>query len=335
MTESEIDALLLEANLIRKFFPHYNVSWKDGKSYPLIEITRDKIPVVRSVHKELNPKSRYFGPYPTGSDLTSLLRFLRRLFPYVSQKHSPGQRCFRSHLGLCPCPDFENYHQTIKQLILFLSGKRQTVQKQLEKAMQDASDNQNYELAERIKNKIEKLAYVTAPRTKPWEYEVNPNLSVDRRSEELNALKKLLNLPNLNKIECYDVSNTSGKLATAAQVTFIDGLPEKSLYRRYRIKRQGKPSDVAMIKEVLTRRQKSSIPLPDLIVIDGGKEHLVDLPVPVIGLAKRLETVFSAEKTIQLPIGHPALALLQRLRDEAHRFSRRYHFLLRQKNLLT
>ncbi len=337
-TASEIDALLLEANLIRKLSPHYNVNWKDGKSYPLIEITiKDPLPLVRAIHQETNPKALYFGPYPTGSDLTSLLRYLRRIFPYVSQKHRPGQRCLRSHLGLCPCPDFANYKTTLRQLVLFLSGKRTAVQKQLATAMKIASDNLDYEKAADIKNKLSQLEFIATARTKPWEYESNPNLVSDRRAKELSDLQHLLNLQSLHKIECYDISNTAGQFATGAQVTFINGQPEKKFYRHYRINRQKGVNDIAMLAEVLTRRQKSEVPPPDLVVLDGGKGQLsaANLPVPTIALTKRLETIYTQKgQVINLPLNSPALQLLQRLRDEAHRFSRRYHFLLRRKNML-
>lgn len=333
LTESEIDALILEANLIRKLSPHYNVNWKDGKSYPLIEITiKDPVPLVRAVHQETNPQALYFGPYPTGSDLTSLLRYLRRLFPFVSQKHHPGQRCLRSHLGLCPCPNFVNYHKTLRQLIHFLSGERKNVQKELQTAMNAAAKKQEFETASEMKRQLAQMEYVTAARTKPWEYEANPNLVADRRAAELSSLQRLLGLPKLRRIECYDISSLAGKQATGAQVTFIDAVPEKKLYRHYKIKRDA--DDVTMIKEVINRRLKSTIPLPDLIVIDGGKEHKVTVPVPTIYLAKRLETIYFQNKTIQLPASSPALQLIQRLRDEAHRFSRRYHFWLRAKNMV-
>lgn len=333
ITTSEIDALILEANLIRKYQPHYNVNWKDGKNYPLIEITiNEKIPIVKIVRQETNSKALYFGPYPTGSDLFSLFKFLRRIFPFVSQKHRFNQTCLRSHLELCPCPDYENYKQTIKQLILFLSGQRLKIQKNLSQEMISAAQNKDFELANKIKERLEQLNYVTAPRNKPWEYELNPNLTSDRYREETDQLKKVLNLTRIEKIECYDISNTNGKLATGAQVTFVNGLPEKSLYRRYRIIKSG--ADTDMTKEIISRRLKSQISLPELIIIDGGKEHLLKAPIPVISLAKRLETIYYQNKIIQLPTNSPALHLIQRLRDEAHRFSRKYHIWLRAKNML-
>lgn len=333
VTQSEIDAYLLEANLIRKYAPKYNVNWKDGKNYPLIEISiKEKIPLVKIVRQEINPKALYFGPYPTGSGVFSLLRFLRKIFPFVTQTHHVNQTCLRSHLNLCPCPNYKNYPKNLRHLISFLRGKRQQVQKKLLKEMSVAAKNKKFEEAAVIKKRIEQLAYVTFSRTKPWDYQVNPNLVSDRINASLLALQSLLDLPALHRIECYDISNTSGQLATGAQVVFVDGMSDKSLYRRYKIKKSG--TDIDMIKEVIARRLKSNIPLPNLFIIDGGKEHLFATPVPVMGLAKRLETIYFQNKIIQLPKNSPALHLVQNLRDEAHRFSRSYHFLLRKKKML-
>lgn len=359
VVESEIDALLFEANLIRKFQPKYNVNWKDGKSYPLIEITiKDKIPEVHYARQETNPEAQYFGPYPTGSDLTSLLRFLRQLFPFVSQPHPGNRPCLRSHLGLCPCPRVflnesarQKYKRELKKLIEFLSGQRQQVQKELTKEMVKAAKNLDYERAQIIKQKLEKIAYLTSPRTQGVEYEVNPNLVSDQHDQELSELAKVLGTGPIKKIECYDISNTSGKNATAAQVTFVDGIPDKSLYRRYKIKLTatlGKQNDFAMLSETLIRRLKSDIPLPELIVIDGGKGQLSTIlktakeatkldklkKTKIISLAKQFEIIYTDDgRELRLLRSDPSLKLIQRLRDEAHRFSRKYHFLLRKKAL--
>lgn len=344
VTETEIDALLLEANYIRKLAPKYNVNWKDGKSYPLIEITtRESIPMVRVVHQETNPKARYFGPYPSGSDLTSLLRFLRRIFPYVSQKHQGNRPCLRSYLGLCPCQNLTHYRRDLQNLIYFLNGQRQLVQRRLNRQMEAAAKAEKFEEAGEIKNKLVKLELLTTRRSQPWEYETNPNLASDRRKEEMRNLADALKIPEVNKIEGYDISNTAGKQATGAQVVFVDGVPEKNFYRRYKIKISGKPDDYLMLEEMLKRRVKSDIPLPELIVIDGGKGQLGKIKnilplkgVRIVALAKKLETLYTdTGEIINFPDDSPALHLLQRLRDEAHRFSRRYHFYLRHQKMLS
>lgn len=341
---SEIDALLLEANLIRKLAPKYNVSWKDGKSYPLIEITvGQKIPLVKAVRKEGKPGARYFGPYPTGSDLFSLLRFLRQLFPFVSETHRPGQQCLRSHLGLCPCPNYDGYKENISNLILFLEGKRARVQTNLTQQMNIAVKKQDFETAKMIFKRLSQIELVVSKRTKPFEYEVNPNLFIDRINKETEDLKAILKVSSLSKIECFDISNTSGYLATGAQVTFVNGLPEKKFYRRYKIGRE-KTGDNIMMGEVISRRLKSKNALPDLIVLDGGKTQLSvakkvlsgKVRIKLIALAKRLETIYTDDGgVINLPPDSPAIHLLAKIRDEAHRFSRSYHFWRRSQNMLT
>lgn len=331
IVESEIDAFLLEAKLIKKHKPKYNLIGKDDKSYPYIQLT----PMVKVVHK---PTS--FGPYPPGSDTHKLLRYLRHIFPFISEKHKPGQICLRSHLGLCPCANPSAYPKNLKNLRDILNGKRLSVQKNLQTEMIKYSEKREYEKANEIKIKLEKLAYLTAPRTNPWEYEKNPNLTTDRRQEETEELEKVLGITPINKIECYDIANLSGKSASGSQVVFVNGVPEKKFYRRYKVQTKNTPDDYAMMREVLTRRQKSDVSLPDLFVIDGGKGQLnTALQViknrPVIGLAKREEEIFTSDgKIIKLPKSSPALHLLQRLRDEAHRFSRKYHFYLRRKKML-
>lgn len=344
---SEVDALILEANLIKKFQPKYNFLGKDGKSFPFLEITRGAIPRVRLVHRRAG-KNIYLGPYPPGSDISGLLRYLRRIFPYVSSPHRPGGKCLLSHLGLCPCPDYAGYKTNLRHLRAFLTGKRQSVQRQLEKEMLSLAKRQNFEEAQKIKRKLEQIVYITSAQYQPWQYEQNPNLIADRANEEITQLRELLNLKKLDKIECFDISNTAGKNATGGQAVFRNGQPEKKLYRRYRIKFNppiGGSDDYAMLAEVLSRRLKSPILLPDLFVIDGGKGQLAAARavIPsaaegspkIIALAKRLETIYTDDgKEIQLPPNSPALHLLQRLRDEAHRFSRKYHFLLRRKNMI-
>lgn len=359
--ESEIDALLFEANLIRKLTPKFNINWKDGKAYPLIEITiKEKVPQVHFVRTEKNPKALYFGPYPTGSDLAALLRYLRKIFPFVSQNHQGSKPCLRFHLGLCPCPAVFNdnqarlkYIKSLRNLIDFLAGKRHTVQKRLTQEMKIASAKLEFEKAGLIKNKLDQFSFSTQFRTLPWEYEVNPNLMDDRRQLEIRDLESLLEVSPLNKIEGFDISNLSGKQATGAQVVFIDGRPEKSLYRRYKIRLKNAPNDFAMMSEMIKRRLKSEIPLPEVMVIDGGKGQLsavtkiltkitnsdknLSRSLPkVISLAKRLETIYTDDgQEIRLNESAPALHLLQRLRDESHRFSRKYHIFLRNKKMLS
>ncbi len=352
-TESEIDALLLEANLVTKFLPKYNISLKDDKAYPYIEITwGDIVPQVKIVRRKNNAQSQYFGPFPVGTNLQPLMRLLRRVFPYVSQNHPGGKTCLRSHLGLCPCPDVyfdakaKNHYKTdLCQLALFLDGKRQQVQKDLIKHMQTAAKAQNFEEANLYKYKLTQIDYLTAPRTQAWEYVTNPNLVEDKLEAETESLKHILHLTKLDRIECYDVATMSGKHNSGARVVIVNGVPEKRLYRHYKIAAKAAPNDVAMMQEMLTRRLKNKDDnLPDLIVLDGGlgqlgaaKEAMYQTKtnVPLISLAKQLETIYFPDGAkLNLELANPALHLLQKLSDEAHRFSRTYHFWQRRKSLL-
>ena len=354
--DSEIDALLLEANLIRKFQPKYNSELKDNKNYPLIEITtKAQIPQVKIARQETNSQAIYFGPFPTGSDISRMLRYLRRLFPFVSQKHHKNQACFRSHLGLCPCGKLSTeqgrreYRLDLNRLIAFLSGKRKSLLHSLEKQMLLASSKQDFVLALKIKNVLEKVDLITAPRTKPFEYETNPVLIDEKRELAIESLKQLLGIEGeLSRIECYDISNTQGKQATAAMVVWTNGAKDSSQYRRFKINLKSVPSDLAMMEEVLTRRfkrQKNGWQTPNLIVVDGGAGQLgvakkvlaeYGLQIPTIGLAKRFEEIYlSAIIKFHPPDDSPGLHLLEKMRDEAHRFSRKYHFLLRSKHMLS
>lgn len=352
---SEVDALLLEANFIRKFAPKYNVSLKDGKNYPLIEITvKEAVPMVKIVRREENPRALYFGPYPTGSDIRSLLRFLRRLFPFISEYHYSQKTCLRSHLGLCPCPRVfndnkarQNYRQDINNLMDFLSGRRETVQKRLRQEMNLAAKDQLFEEAEKIKWKLSQINFLTSEVHSPWDYESNPNLLADSREREIKGICEVIPgvkyIPDF-RLECYDIAHLSGKLTTGSMVVSVNGELENRLYRHFRMK-VNNADDFAAITEVLQRRLgHPEWPFPDLIIIDGGAGQVTtavkavrasNLNIPVIGLAKRAEEIFRQDgQIVRLDRKDPALKQIQRLRDEAHRFSRRYHFLLRKRSML-
>ena len=350
---SEIEAFLLEEKLIKKYKPRYNIKLTDGKSYPFVKITiKEKYPKVLLVRKENNDGSLYFGPYTKTSALKSVLKMLRKIFPYQSVVNHPRNICFYNHLGLCPCPSVTNdkdYRKTINYIVDFLNGKTKKIIKELIKERNLQSDNENYEEAENIQNKINAINMITKPFHKPFEYEKNPNLRSDILKEETQSLQKTLlenNLPvkNLERIECYDISNTSGKNPTASMVVFTNAEKDGSSYRRFRIQRfyNNKQNDFAMIEEVLERRLKhKEWPYPSLIVIDGGKGQVSaakkvllknKIKIALIGIAKREEIIITSNlKEIRLPKDSKALHLIMRIRDEAHRFAISYHRKLRSK----
>lgn len=365
IVESELEALILEAELIRKNQPKYNIDWKDGKAYPLIKITvKEEYPRVLTVRREENDKALYFGPFPNVNNMRLVLKLGRRLFPYVSVASHPKNYCFYHHLNLCPCPMVEGgrkekvlYKENIKSLILFLKGKKRSLFKKLQNEMEHFSEEENFEEAEMVKKQILALENITQPQRLPGAYIDNPNLLEDEREEETNDLARhLKEKANFREnflpltIEAYDISDISGQSAVGSLVRFEKGEPNKKLYRRFKIKMEAKPNDVGMLEEVLKRRLvHEEWPYPELFLIDGGKTQVgkiygllqeEKIDVPVIGLAKRVEEIVVPQKHgeetsfISLQLNDsPALNLLKRLRDEAHRFAQNYHHFLTIKKI--
>ncbi len=353
MVESEFEGLLLEASLIKKYQPKYNVRLKDDKSPLYIKITEEKFPRVFPARKNEGG----YGPYPQAKTVRTILKFLRRIFPYRSCKKIPKKPCLYFHLKLCPgvCinqseKDKKNYQKTIKHLKNLLERKSSKVIKELKKEMNKSAENEEFEKAREIRDKVSQIEWLIQKRHLVDEYLENPYLLEDIRQRELKEVKKILNLKKIPKrIEGFDISNILGGKASGGMVVFLDGEPEKSLYRRFKIKTEEKPNDIAMIKEVISRRLKhKEWEMPNLILVDGGKGQvkgameilrLFRLKIPVVGLAKKLEILIFPKiepnesklkfKEIKLPNDSLALNLLKRIRDEAHRFAHLYHLKLR------
>lgn len=346
---SEIDALLLEAALIRKCKPRYNVAWKDDKLPLYIAISKGDIPIVRLVRKGQLNVTTIFGPFPSSSIVRSLLRSLRRVFPFYTSLHHPTRKCLYCHLGYCPGPtnglNQPIYKKTIRQLILFLSGKRHTLLSTLEKQMRQAAGKENFEQAQRLKGFVDSILYIVQPIRNPEIYLERPHLLSEERLESIEEIKQALNLRSLpDRIEGYDVANISGKEATASMVVATHGEIEPKEYRRFKLKSKATPDDIGMLRETFSRRFKhKNWGIPNLILVDGGigqvriAQRCVEeagLRVPCIGLAKREELlVFPDGTVVKLGRRNMGLKLLQKLRDEAHRFSRAYHHLLRSKQI--
>ena len=211
-------------------------------------------------------------------------------------------------------------------------------------------ENEDFEKASLLQNKIAAIALVTDPFYKTrLDLDINPNLISDLREKEIQDLTNILNknciyVKSLKRIECFDISNTSGTNSTGSMVTFINGEKNSSWYRKFKIKTLNGPNDFGMIEEVLKRRlNHKEWSYPDLIIVDGGKGQVstgvkvlqnIDLKIPIIGLAKKEETIVTSDlKEINLPQDSSALKLIMRIRDEAHRFAITYHHKLRSKSL--
>jgi excinuclease ABC subunit C len=374
IVESELESLLLEAFYIKKFTPKYNIRLVDNKTYPLIKITvADKYPAVFMTRKINDKNSLYFGPYPSSSSVKLVLKTIRRAFPFMSTSNHAKRICLYNHLGLCPCMPVNDteisrkeYKKNIKQIIRILEGESPKIIKELERDRDKASKEEKYEEAALLQKRVAAMNFITSPFHRPGEYDINPNLREDIRNSELEDLKKVLNhagysIEKLDKIECYDISHIQGTNTTASMVVFVKGEKESSLYRKFKIRLEKTPDDFASMQEVLRRRLKhTEWEYPDLVIVDGGKGQVssalelfneLDITIPLIGLAKR-------EETIIVPLAHPsltvaldtkskdsfteilipqstkALQLMMRLRDEAHRFAITYHRKLRSKSFI-
>lgn len=362
---SEFEALLLEARLVRKYMPKYNSALKDDKTPLYIGMTKEKYPrivLLRQTQLAEVGLKRVFGPYIDGKSTRMVLRKLRKIFPFST--HKLGKRaCINSQIGLCnPCPNWIEtisdtkererqrnlYLKNILTVEKILMGKLKHVKNDMKKELRELSQNESYEEAALKLNQLRSLEYVT---TKPFDtgvYVKDPNVLADIRGSELadlkGVVKKYLVIKKLNRIECYDVAHLGGTYPTASMVTFIDGEADKNYYRQFRLQRTKKSDDYGGMREVLTRRKKhfKTWGKPDLVIVDGGKGQLrvalevLNDEVSVIGLAKRYETLIiwvgGKFESVRLPEG-PAKRLVQRLRDESHRFARRYHHNLVSKAL--
>lgn len=351
--ESELESLLLEANLIRKNQPKYNSVSKDDKHPLYITITKDEFPRIITTRQ-----TGTYGPFPSSSTVRSVLKMIRRIFPYSD--HKIGKRaCIYHQIGLCnPCPSTIRsqkekllYLKNIRKIRAILSGKFNLVRRELTKEMDSLSRNNSFEEAGAIRDQIARLDYITQPII-PGEYFLeNPNLLTEIRKEELNDLKKILIEfikieGGLTRIECYDIAHLAGTNPTASMVTFVNGVPDKTLYRHFKIRQLKGADDLSSMKEVAKRRIKylKAWGAPDLIIVDGGKTQVNafkssfnETNIPIIGLAKRFETLIipaaAGFKEVRLKRGS-ALKLVQRIRDEAHRFARIYHHHLLKRELL-
>ncbi|MHA1384500.1 MAG: excinuclease ABC subunit UvrC [Candidatus Helarchaeota archaeon] len=354
ITDSEIEALLLEAQLIKKFKPRYNAWGKDDKSFPYIHITEEDYPrifIKRLIKNAEREKGKYFGPFVDVKSIKKTLRFILKIFPAATCSKPVNKQkkfCLKYQYKLCSAPCIgkiskEDYNKQIEMISKLLSGKKDVLLSELYKNMEIASKALDFEMAAEIRDQIYALeksirnVIITSP---DKEFEI-----ISEGVGELKNVLKLCDLPY--RIAGFDISNIGGMHATGSLVIFENGLPKKEDYRRFRIKLSG-PDDVGMIKELVDRRYrhvlKENLTLPDLILIDGGKGQVnaaadilkkYNLDIPIIGLAKKNEEMFLPQhsKPIRLPKNSKALFLVQRVRDEAHRFAISYHKKLRQKAL--
>ncbi len=379
---SELEALILEAELIKLHKPYYNISLKDDRSYLYVVIRNEKVSIGEKQIKlpklmvarkpDLIDEDMQFGPYPDATTARYIVRSLRKVFPYrdcsqtkFDNHYRLNRPCLYGHIGLCQAPcvhkdpeeheaRIQEYKKGISRLKEVLEGKSSSLLNDLKRKMQELSEKQEFEEAATYRNVISKFDYVRQHFKTAQSYIDNPYLVEDTLEKSLTELKD--NVPvidnDLERIECYDISNISGKEAVGAMTVAIHGRVDNSKYRKFKIKMKNEPNDFGMLQEVLRRRLIRGIgsevgwELPELLVIDGGKGQIsaisdvlkeMELQIPLIGLAKKFETIVFITgddfTEIVLERSNEGLKLLQRLRDEAHRFGQKYHHQLRLKKI--
>jgi excinuclease ABC subunit C len=343
LTSSEAEALILEASLIKKHQPKYNIDLRDDKSYPLIEITGEKFPHIGVVRpRSKNSSSVYYGPYVDAKLIREALTIIRRIFRFRTCDPLPKKACLDYHIGLCDAPCIGNisekdYAKAIGHVRLILEGERDELSKELKEEMDSLSKAQNYEQAGKVRDQLRAIGAL---------YSGTQDINYYKEAEQL---QRALHLPRLSsRIEAFDISHIMGKQSVGSMVSFFNGKPDKNNYRRFRIKEVEGIDDFQMIAEVVRRRytrlKNEGRAFPDLVIIDGGKGQLsaavgelekLEISIPVMALAKQEEEIFVPRRRSALVLAKDSLGLklLQRVRDEAHRFAIGYHRLLRGKNV--
>jgi len=382
VVRNEPEALLLESKLIKEFHPRYNISFRDDKRFLMLKVNlNDPIPRFTLTRFKQDDGARYFGPFVHSAALRNTLNLIRRQFHLRGCRPlTPNERdykhCLYGNLKFCTAPCIGNVtrEQYLNQVLAgcdFLSGQCEEMREQLEGEMKKAALAQNYERAAMYRDAISDLRHSTAKSKSFDRMPYTLPLALDPQSD-LAELGRALGLPGPPVcIEGFDISNISGTFAVASLVSFKNGRPDRSNYRKFKIKSVEGQDDFASMAEVVRRRysrllkeskttsasvdgqagartraKKTGSPgFPDLILIDGGKGQLgmacAELEklglgrIPVIGLAKEFEEIYRPGESEPLRLSHAsgALKLLQRVRDESHRFANTYNASLRLKKI--
>ena len=363
-TESEVDALLMEARLVKDIQPKFNKELRDDKTFPYLQITtHEDFPRVEITRTPRTSGAKLYGPFTRVSALRGALQALQKVFkfrtcPLDIEAEDERWRWFRPcllasiHQCTAPCNlriSKEDYRRDIHRLRMFLDGNRKSLLKEMNAEMQEAATNLRYEKAARLRDEIKMLESLDergelSKHVQPEVFYVDPK-------KGLAGLRKVLGLSKPPRtIEGVDIAHLGGTETVASLVQFVDGLPFKPGYRRYRIREVEGVDDFASIREVIARRyrklQDDGEVFPDILLIDGGKGQLsrgmqafealgIDPPV-VVSIAKQEELLYipGRDEPLRLSRHSYALRLLQYVRDEAHRFAQHYHHLLRKKRTL-
>lgn len=366
-TESELDALFLESEMVKRYMPRYNILLRDDKSQMFVRIDmKSEWPTVSFTRNPADDGAEYFGPYYNGFAIKKALRYLRRVFPYYTMPPKQGGRPdLDTYIGLSPRPGTSSadYKSNLKRLIRYMEGGRKTILRELEREMQLAAKMHDFENAANLRNKV--LDLKSLQQKIMFGDKEFLDISKDKA---LGDLVDLLGLPKIPaRIEGYDISHMGGTNVVASMVVFTNGVSDRANYRKFKTRIE-QNNDFYNMNETIGRRLSEknlkSWGKPDLILVDGGKGQLDaalqahddhNLNIPFIGLAKREEqivihhqksnvilnkdklqelegyTTISDDFTlINLPHSTHIIKLLQRIRDESHRFAVSYHTVLKR-----
>lgn len=367
--DSEVDALFLEAEMVRRYMPRYNILLRDDKSSCYIRISfKERAPLVSVTRRPYDDGADYYGPFLQSGPVRKALRYLRKAFPYSTHTTLPSRACLDYHIGLCPGPETDDYDRSLylknlKRLVAYIKGSQNKVIGELEKEMQRASKAHSFEQAANLRNKLLALRSLRAQVL--FGDKEALDLSKDHALADMMDLFKLTSAPR--RIEGFDISHMSGTDTVASMVVFVNGVSDKRNYRKFKMRIPGN-DDFAHMNEVILRRLSeknvSSWGLPSIMLIDGGKGQLgaaiaardqLGLKVPMIGLAKKYEEIvvhkeksfvtindkkllelrgFRTDESndfvrLDIPNNANIVKLLQRIRDESHRFAVSYHSVLK------
>ena len=360
--DSEVDALLLEARLIKDIQPRFNSELKDDKTFPYLEITtREDFPRVSFTREPQAQGTKLYGPFTNAKKLRGTIAVLQKIFRFRTctlDIHEDDERwkwfrpCLLHHINQCTAPcnfsiSKEEYRKDIRRLRMFLDGHKTTLLRSLKKEMQQSAKDLQFEQAARLRDEIQALESLDL--RGDLEEHAQPEVFYIDPQKGIAGLKQIFKLPDVpRRIEGVDIAHLQGGETVASLVQFIDGLPFKHGYKRYKIRSVDQVDDYASMREVVHRRfrrlSQEGESFPDILLIDGGKGQLnaalqamqaLEIEPPfTISLAKREEEVFvpGESEPRRLSKHSYGLRLLQYVRDEAHRFAQSYHHLLRKRS---
>ena len=357
VVDTEMDALFLESEMIKRYKPKWNILLRDDKTVSYVRIDmKSEVPYVSMTRQPQDDKATYVGPFYAKNTIATALRILRKVFPYYDKPYD-GKKTLNTDLGLTPGIEIgkstpAEYKKNLRKLIRYLEGNRQKLISEIEKEMKKASALGEYEQAAELRNQYFGLKGLR----KKIVFSDKEFLDISS-DQALIQLQKILNLPEPpRRIEGYDISHEQGTNVVASMVVFVNGVSDRSEYRKFKLRHQ-KNDDTANMREIIERRLKhQEWDLPDLIILDGAEgqisavvDLLTDMNIPVIGRDKSGDHTKNADVVIvipdkagnQLSFRHEVLPpsshiakLIARIDEEAHRFAITYHRLLKRKTML-